>query len=134
MIKNLLITAMFAIVLLPDVHAQFEMSHLYQHWIQSDSECSGDTFVYRPQGHDKLADTQMYMLYGGITIHPEGQFTKHRWKKCGNDTSPDFTSGSWKWKDGFLKIAIEKEVYGYQMLELKEDMFKAVIVRADAID
>jgi len=128
MLKNFLFTVMFASILLPEVHAQFEMSHLYQHWIQSESECKGDTFVYRTQGHEKLTDTPMHMLYGGITIHPEGQITRYRWKKCGNDTGPDHTSGSWKWKDGFLKIAIEKEVYGYRILELEKDIFKAVIV------
>lgn len=131
MIKNLLVTVMFASVFLTGAHAQFEMSHLYRHWIQSDSECSGDTLVYRPQGHKKLATTPMHMLYGGITFHQEGQFTIHHWKKCGNDTNPCFTSGTWKLKDGILKINVEKGVYGYQIMELKEDLFKAVIVIPD---
>lgn len=99
-------------------------SRLSQHWIQSEKECSGDTLVFRPKGHEKIADAPMYLLYGGWTFFPEGQVHKHRWKKCGLDEEPPYQPGSWKKKGRTLKIRIGKEQYLFEVLELHKELLK----------
>lgn len=98
------------------------MSALSQHWIQSEKECSRDTLVFRPEGHEKIAEAPMYLLYGGWTFFPEGQVQKHRWRKCGNDGEPSFKSGTWKKKGNTIKIKVAKEQYLFEVLELNKEI------------
>lgn len=104
------------------------LSYLSQHWIQSEMEGSGDTIMFRPEGHELLREAPPYLLYGGWTFFPEGQVHMHRWQKCGNDKGAPYRSGSWKRKGNTLKIKIGKEQFIYQVLQLEKDLFKVIVL------
>lgn len=104
----------------------FKLSDMYRHWVISEKESYGDTLVFRPSDHELAAETPMYLRFGGITIFPEGQATKHRWRKCGNDEQPAEVYGNWKYTDMVIKFAFKNEQYVYKILELKSDRMKVV--------
>lgn len=109
---------------------KFSVADFSKHWIQSEKESSGDTLVFRPEGHELLADAPMYLLYGGWTFFPEGQVYKHRWRKCGNDGEPPYRSGSWKKKGNVLKIKVAKEQFLYEIAGLDKEKLKVVVINS----
>lgn len=115
---------LFFVNIFSQENGKIVFSRLSQHWIQSEKESSGDTLVFRPEGHEKIAEAPLYLLYGGWTFFPEGQVYKYRWKKCGLDEEPSHKSGSWKKKGNTIKIKLGKEQYLFEVLELNKEMLK----------
>lgn len=122
--KKIIALALFIspLTLFSQGNGKIVMSEFSRHWIQSENECSGDTFVFRPEGHEKIAEAPMYLLYGGWTFFPEGQVQKHRWKKCGNDGEPPYKSGSWKKKGKMVKIKTGKEQTLFELIEVNKQI------------
>jgi len=105
---------------------KYNLSDLYQYWILSEKESSGDTLVYRTEGNEKIAEAPMYLKFGGMKFFPEGQFSKSRWRRCGNDTEPPEQFGEWRRKKDELKMIAGKEKFYYKIIAWNNDLFKVV--------